>query len=84
MGDAVLVGVGVSVGGGVAVSVGRAVFVGVSGGEVMLGIRGSPCGDDTASGAVRGVPSVNSRHDVIVNIKAPAAISKIFEFISLL
>jgi hypothetical protein len=84
IGVGVSVGVGVAVGSGVAVSVGRAVFVGVTGEEVALGIRISPCGDDSVSGSVRGVPPDKSRQDVIVNVKATAAISKVFEFISLL
>lgn len=76
------IGVGVSVGLGVAVSVGMAVLVGVSDGEVMLGTRVAFWGDDTVSGAVRGVPPDRRRQEVIVN--ASAEISKIFEFILLL
>jgi hypothetical protein len=84
IGVGVSVGVGVAVGSDVAKSVGMTVFVGVSGREVALGIRVSPCGDDSVSGLVGGVPPDKSRQDVIVNVKAIAAISKVFEFISLL
>jgi hypothetical protein len=83
-GVGVLVGLGVSVGSGVAVSVGMAGFVGVCGGEVMLGTRVATCGVDTVSDVLRGVPPDRRRQEIIVNVKARAEISKIFEFIALL
>ena len=68
------VGVAVSVGRGVSVGNGVDVSVGVAGGEVLLGVTGTPCGDDTGSGVAGGVQAVS----VIVNAKTTLRIN--FEF----